>query len=209
MVRDRIKYSGLIVFILIVIAFIIDFISTMGSFQALQDLTGAQKSLGLIMVSFEVFMCILMVVNSIIGIVKLVNGDDAQAAFRRSADGVSTFSLYVAASSGFGLYIASLYAKAQNLQFNIPIPYIAMFVLVVVSIILAFLASMKKLPIKFSIKCVFNIIASVLSAVVSIIMITMAQGSVLAIIVFAMIILALLINVVFSFFCLEENKNNN
>lgn len=207
MPSQKLKYTGLIAFSLFVIAFVIDLITVIGGFQEASALEGASKTLSLYILFFELGLSLTLIVNSVVGIVKLMKSGDGLAALRRASDGIGALGLFVVFIQGFALYFASEYAKANHLSFEAPASTIAMIVLMVIAIIFSILGSIKKLAIATSKKCIFLIIGSILSDIVMIITIAQAGNAPIVIVEYILLIVALLAFTCFGFFGFEEYRN--
>lgn len=160
--NNKIKYSGLLTFTLSIVAFLLDAVSTISTFDLINTLTGTDKTVAMIVACGELAICLVIIVNSLFGIRYLLKPKDNFAATRRGIDGLGCFAIYIAIITAFSLWDLVTYAKENGYDYSIPISSYVIIGLFFVGSLLALVGSSKKLPLSKSIKCGLGLLACLL-----------------------------------------------
>jgi Ca2+/Na+ antiporter len=206
MLTNKTKYLGFATFFLFVLCFVIDLIAIVSSFSAIDAASESEKGRIIMLLVVEIAFDALLIGSAIAGIYKMVKSNEVEAPFRRAADCVGCFGVYIAFAEFYAIYLIDQLAKEYNTTYKIPAVVIVLIVMTILVVILSSIASIKKIQASFAIKVMLLIGASLLALVVIIILLSQGQMKPLLIVEYIFLIITLLLNVGFAFFCLEDSK---
>ena len=206
------KYSGVIAYSLIIIAFLIDIIMVVSSFPALTELEGPSRRIALYLLLLELLISGTLIVNSLFGIKYLFNPrrGDIYSSLRRGTDGLGGLAGAIALIQIFTIVELFIYAKTNNTKLDINPAIYIIIALFLVATVLAVIASTKKIPIRTAKKAIMGIIASVFVLVGFTVLVAMTayQSGVLEIVYEILCIASMLALGVFFFFNYEDSRNS-
>ena len=205
MLSSKTKIFGLTTFFLFIFCFVLNLVSVLCNIDSINN-AGSLKGTMILLLIFEILISIVLIVNSSVGINKLVKHEDRDASFRRVSDGVGGFGVYVAFSEFYALYLVSELYKQYGLTYKVPAIFIVIIVLTIITIILAALGSIKSLKLSPAARSLLLAISSLLMVVVLIIIISQGQQKALTIIEYVFLMLTLFSSIVFAYFCYEDQK---
>ena len=206
MLSNKTKIVGLATFFLFIFCFVLDFVAALSSIDSISNAGSLQGELVFLLI-FEVLISIVLIVNSSMGIHKLVKLEDRDAAFRRASDGVGAFGVYVAFAEFYAIHLASRIYKQYGAAYKVPAIFIVIIVLTIIAVIFAAIASIKSLKLSPAARSLLLAISSLMMVVVLIIIISQGQQKTLTVIEYVFLILALFASISFAYCCYDDQKN--